>query len=311
MKETIYNLYNIKVISFIKISNKVYKVKTEDKDYALKYIDQVGLDSIIEKLKIIKMDNFIYPIKNIYNQYVSNYENIYFMLLPWTSEDKVMMPELKLKFFLNTLGELHNKSFYTIKTNESFFNETYDFIANKIDKVTEYIENYMSEVERLDYKSPSQWLFLLNYPLFVDAISKANKALDNFKDKSENKTSVRLALTYKDFDYKHIILREEKILGIENIEIAPPIYDVFYTFATLNEISVDTKIYYEKYLKKFILDDYEKEWLLSLLYIPQIENLSSNEVTNIKEVVNSLNYIKNSEEIAKIIKTKQGEKDDD
>ena len=311
MKETIYNLYNIKVISFIKISNKVYKVKTEDKDYALKYIDQVGLDSIIEKLKIIKMDNFVYPIKNIYNQYVSNYENIYFMLLPWTSEDKVMMPELKLKFFLNTLGELHNKSFYTIKTNESFFNETYDFIANKIDKVTEYIENYMSEVERLDYKSPSQWLFLLNYPLFVDAISKANKALENFKDKSENKTSVRLALTYKNFDYKHIILREEKILGIENIEIAPPIYDVFYTFATLNEISVDTKIYYEKYFKKFILDDYEKEWLLSLLYIPQIENLSSNEVTNIKEVTNSLNYIKNSEEIAKIIKTKQEEKDDD
>ena len=38
-----------------------------------------------------------------------------------------------------------------IKTNESFFNETYDFIANKIDKVTEYIENYMIYYHSYDY----------------------------------------------------------------------------------------------------------------------------------------------------------------
>lgn len=310
MKDAIYNLYNIKVVSFIKVSNKVYKIKTDDKDYALKYIEQVGLDSIIEKLKIIKMDNFVYPFKNIYNQYISTYEDVHFMILPWINEDKVMMEDLKLNFFLTTLAQLHNKSFYTIKTNESFFNETYDFIANKIDKVEEYIENYMSEIERIDYKSPSQWLFILNYPVYIDAISKANKALENFKDKSENKTSVRLALTYKDFDYRHIILKEEKILGIENIEIAPPIYDVFYTFTILNDISVDTKIYYEKYFKKFILDDYEKEWLLSLLYIPIINNLSNNEENNIKEVTRSLNYIKNSEEIAKIIKVNNKEDDE-
>ena len=160
----------------------------------------------------------------------------------------------------------------------------------------------MSKIERLDYKSPSQWLFILNYPVYVDALSKANKSLDNFRDKSEKKSSIRLAFTYNDFDYKHIILKEEKILGVENIEIAPPIYDVFYTFSALDEVSVDTKLYYEKYFKKFILDDYEKEWLLSLLYIPKIENLSMDEVNNIKVVSSSLNYIRNSEDIAKIIK---------
>ena len=57
-----------------------------------------------------------------------------------------------------------------------------------------------------------------------------------------------------------------------------------------------------KYFNKFILDDYEKYWLLSLSYIPNINNLSFNEANNIKEVTNLLNYIKNSEEIAKIIK---------
>lgn len=304
MKETLSELYNLDVVSFIKISNKVYKLKTNDCDYALKYIDKVNLESIIEKLKIIKINSFVFPLKNKYNQYVSNIDEINFMVLPWVDEENILLKDLKLKFFLTALADLHNKSFFTIKTNESFFNETYDYIAAKIDKTEEYIENYMKEIERIDYKSPSQWLFLLNYPIYVDAISKANKALENFKDKSENKTSIRMAFTYNEFDYKHIILKEEKILGVENIEVAPPIYDVFYTFSSLNDINVDTKIYYDKYFKTFILDDYEKEWLLALLYIPRIENLSNNEVNNIEEVCSSLNYIRNSDEIAGIIKSK-------
>lgn len=302
MKDIIYDLYNIEVLSFIKISEKVYKIKSNEKDYAMKYIDQSNLESIIEKLKILKINNFVYPIKNKYNRYVSNNEEVNFMVLPWIDEENVLIKDLKLKFFLDALAELHNRSFYTIRVNESFFNETYDFIANKIDKVEEYLESYMSEIERIDYKSPSQWLFVLNYPIYIEAIKKANDSLEKFKEKSENKNSIRMAFTYNDFDYKHIILKEEKILGIENIELSPPIYDVYYTFNSLNEISVDIKLYYEKYFKKFILDDYEKEWLLSLLYIPQIENLSIDEVNNIKQVISSLNYIRNSEDIAKLIK---------
>ena len=33
MKETILDLYDIDVVSFIKVSNKVYRMKTETKDY--------------------------------------------------------------------------------------------------------------------------------------------------------------------------------------------------------------------------------------------------------------------------------------
>ncbi len=304
MKDIILELYDINALTFIKVSNNVYKIKTNDRDYALKYIEQTGLESIIEKLKLIKINDFVFPLKNNYNQYVSFYEGIGFIILPWIEEENVLLKDLKLKFFLEFLAKLHNSSFYTIKVNESFFNETYDYIANKIDKVSEDLEKYISKIERLDYKSPSQWLFLLNYPLYMQAIDKANKSLENFKEKSETKNTVRMAFTYNDFDYKHIILKEEKILGVEKIELAPPIYDVFYTFTSLNEINVDTKIYYEKYFKKFILDDYEKEWLLSLLYIPKIDEFTLDEANNIVNVTSSLNYLKNSEEIANIINKK-------
>ena len=111
MKETILELYNIEVLTFIKISNKVYRIKTSDKDYALKYIDQNNLEGIIEKLKIIKLDTFVYPIKNIYNQYVSIFEGVSFIVLPWISEENILMKDLRLKFFLDNLEELHNLSF--------------------------------------------------------------------------------------------------------------------------------------------------------------------------------------------------------
>lgn len=305
MKEIIKDLYNIDVLTFIKISDKVYKIKTLDKEYALKYIEQSNLDFIIEKLNIINVNSFVYPLKNSLNEYTSSFEGIYFIVLPWVETDNVMIKDLKLEFFLDFLADLHNKSFYTARVNGSFFDETYDFIASKIDKTNEYIDAYMSKIERLDYKSPSQWLFLLNYPVYIDALDKANKALDNFREKCENKTTVKMALTYNNFNYKHIALKSRKILGIENIELTSPVYDVFYTFSSLNEISVDTKKYYERYFNTFIFDDYEKEWLLSLLYIPRIENLSNNEISNIKEVTSSLNYIRNCEDIAQIIKQKK------
>lgn len=307
MKEIIKKLYNIDVLTFIKISDKVYRIKTEKEDYALKYIEQSNLDTIIEKLKVLKVNFFVYPLMNIYNQYMTIYEGISFILLPWIEKENILMKDLKLKFFLNSLADLHNCSFYTMKVNESFFNETYDFIASKIDKTSDYIEEYMYKIERKNYKSPSQWLFILNYPRYTEAIDKANKALENFKEKSLKKDTVRMALTYNNFDYGHVLLKKEKMLGVENIELAPPIYDVFYTFSSLNEINVDTKSYYERYFNKFILDEYEKEWLLSLLYIPIIDNLSLDETKNIDEVINSLNYIKNSENIANLIKKEKDE----
>ncbi len=305
MKNIIKELYEIEVVTFIKITDKVYKIKTEKEEFVLKYIEQNNIDSILEKLKIIKIDFFVYPLKNIYGRYISSFENVNFIILPWIEEHTSMLKDLKLKFFLTSIAELHNKSFYTAKVNEKFFKETYDYIANKIDSISEYIESYMLKIERLEYKSPSQWLFILNYPMYIDSLNKANKHLENFKEKCENKKSVKLAITYNDFDYSHVLLKSQKLVGIENVEITSPIYDIFYTFSCLNEISIDTKMYYEEYFNKYMLDGYEKEWLLSLLHIPKINNLTTDETKNIREVANSFNYIKNSNEISNIIKSQK------
>lgn len=304
MKILLKNLYNIDPVSFIKLSDKVYRIKTNTNDYILKYVDNSNIDIIIEKLTILNINSFLFPLMNVNGDYLSNFNNSNFLVYEWLREEKVVLKDLKLKFYLEQLSLLHNKTFYTLKVNENFFKDTYEYIGNQIDQVELKIEKYMDSIEKNDYKSPSKWLFLLNYPLYLDAIDKANKALEKFKELSYSKNTIRMAFTYKNFDYKHIFLKEQKIIGIENMELSPPVYDIFYSLSTLEDISIDMKNYYEKYFKSFILDDYEKEWLYSLLYIPKI-NISNDEVVNIVNISSSLNYLRNSNEIIEMIKNIQ------
>lgn len=301
MKSLLKSLYDIDAISFIKLSDKAYRIKTNENDYILKYIDNKNIDLIIEKLSILNIDWFLLPKININNDYVSSHNGVNFIVYDYLKEEKVTLNDLKLKFFLDKLAQLHNKTFYTLKVNETFFKDTYDYISNKLDETEEIIKNYMNTIEREDYKSPSKWLFLLNYPLYLTAIDKANESLEKFKEFSYTKNSIRMAFTYKNFDYKHIFLKEQKIIGIETMELSPPVYDIFFSLSTLDDISIDMKNYYQKYFKTFVLDDYEKEWLYALLYIPRI-TISKDETLNIVNIASSLNYLKNSNDIVNMIK---------
>ena len=267
----------------------------------MKYVDNVNIDAIIEKLIILNIDSFHFPRLNNRGEYLSEYNGTNFIVYDWLKEEKVVLKDLKLKFYLEELANLHNKTFYTLKVNENFFKDTYEYIGKKIDEVELKIENYMNVIEKNDYKSPSKWLFLLNYPLYVEAINKANQSLEKFKELSYTKNSIRMAFTYKNFCYQHIFLKEQKIIGIESIELSPPIYDIFYSLSTLDDISVDMKNYYNKYFKTFVLEDYEKEWLYSLLYIPKID-INDNEITNIINISSSLNYLRNNNDIIEMIK---------
>jgi hypothetical protein len=216
-------------------------------------------------------------------------------------EERTSLNDLKIKFYLENLSIIHNKTYYPLKVNNSFFKDTYEYIGEIIDESEKKIEEYMNNIESLDYKSPSQWLFLLNYPLYIKSIDSANSTLENFKNISYSKNSVRMAFTFNNFNYKHIFLKEGKIIGIDNITLSSPIYDIFYTLSTIESTNLDIQSYYIKYFKSFILEDYEKEWLYSLLYIPKLE-ISNNESDNIKNIVLSLEYLKSSYEIIETLK---------
>ena len=132
-------------------------------------------------------------------------------------------------------------------------------------------------------------------------IDKANSSLEKFKELSYKKSNVRMSFSYTCFDYNHVFLKAKKIIGVENIEVASPIYDIFHTISKTNNSNIDVKSYYLKYFNSFILEDYEKEWLYSLLYIPKLD-IDVNEISNISNICNSLDNLKSSYEIIETLK---------
>ena len=315
MKNLIKKMYGIDFKAMIKIAPLVYKLKTERGNFILKYIDNPDVDNIYARLSMLRLESFSVPIKNVYGHYITLHENRYFEIDDFYEDEPVVAKDIRVRFYLRALANLHNQSFFSLRVRKGFFEESIEFIENLINQASSDLENNIRFIERLDYKSPSQWLFLLNNQLFYQALYDAKRHLDSFKDKTKEKTMLRVSLNYLNFDYSHIIVKSNKIISTHKMIIGPPIYDLKHLFDKSFHGSIDISSFFEEYLKKFHLYEYEKEWLMALMLIPIIDFRGQDEVEKIVNITNSVHHLKNAREIGRILadtdkKNKDTEVDD-
>ncbi len=306
MKNAIYELYNIQISILIKLSDHVYKVKSIDnEEYILKYIkDYDNLEATYSRLAILNISSFLIPIQNVYGQYISNKDEAYFQLSKYYNDELIQAKDMRLKFYLKELSFLHNKSQYYMKVNDGFFEETYDYVIDNLEKAKQELNDILFRIEALDYKSPSSWLLLMNNQLFFQAIDEAKKHIEKFLDLSKELKQLRVSLIYQNFDYQHIILKSNKIISTEKMCIAPPIYDLKYLFDYSFNGSIDLSGFIKEYLDNFTLLEYEKEWLLGLLFIPSFNFKALEgykELEAIVAITRSIQHFKNAFELEKLL----------
>ena len=180
MKEAIYDLYGIEVLTFIKITNKVYRIKSKEADYALKYIEQANIELIIEKLNESMITAFspstnldvfgvyirddavvvinVIMIRNGRNEGQKNYvidnaneldENILSTFIAQYYDDKVAPSEIILEnedeLIEKFLSEKYQKK---IKVNAPKIGAKKQLIENAIKNAKEYAENSSDKIER-------------------------------------------------------------------------------------------------------------------------------------------------------------------
>ncbi|MBE6124295.1 MAG: hypothetical protein E7184_01985 [Erysipelotrichaceae bacterium] len=301
MNEVLKDYYNIDVITIISVSSSSYKIKAKQGSYFLKYVTSSSLENIINKLAMLHIDTFNYIIKNNWGYYVTSNDDISFILSNSIEEDNVDAKEIKMKMFINKIANLHSKSFFTLDVSKDFFIETFEFIENKLIDVSSYLEQLMEMIEKEDYKSPFEWMFVLNYGYLKSCMDKSYDYLQKFKTSCENKTSIRMVLAYLNFDYSHILVKKEKIISIENMVNAPPIYDIVDMIDKGYSNNFDLSSVLEQYHKVFPLQEYEKMWLLALLFIPKVNFNYYSDIDLIKQLIDILEYNKCIEKIESII----------
>ena len=165
MKNTIKNLYNINPKALIKYTDKVYKIKDEDEsEYCLKYVDCPCNNMIVEKMNTLNLsENFEMPIKTCVRSNQFNYDNKVFYVSKWVEDDLIESKDLKLKYYISKLGELHKKSSYTLNVTTSYFTELTMKIDEQLQQSFNYYENLAYIIERKEYKSPFEWFYIEKY----------------------------------------------------------------------------------------------------------------------------------------------------
>ncbi len=304
MKEVIKEYYNLEVQIIIKLSPTVYRLKCHNGEYIFKYLENNEVESAYARLSMLNVTSFVYPLKNIYGNFISECADGYFEITPYYQDEMIAAKDLRLRHFLIRLASLHQQTQYQMRVNEGFFSESYDFIDDQLEIAKRGLNDYLLKVEALDYKSPSQWLLLLNNQLFYKAINDAKEHLDKFKELTKELPQLRVSLIYQNFDYSHILLKQDKIIGTQRLAIAPPIYDLKHLFDYSYIGALDITSFLKEYMSKFLLLEYEKEWLMALLLIPNFNFTILNSCKDIDAIVNitrSISHFKNANEMQKLL----------
>lgn len=291
MKRIIEDYYSIHILGYIKISNKTYKIKTSECFYYLKFTDDYDFEEIIDYIESIHLKCFVNIIKNKNNHVLTAYNDQFFYLMEELNNSKCLFKEAKIKSYFQLLSYIHSHSCYNIKVNQEYFKQIYNDIIVVISERLQYYNNVMNECEQSKYRSPSQWLFLLNYYRIHDSLKEAEYYLKLYMNKVKDCQINRVCLIYKHFHYDHIFLKHQKLISLDQMQINMPIYDIYDIYKKLPDILFDLDCFSEYYLKNMKLDNKEILLLCTLLKIVPIIYLENDEVNNIIKISRLLYYL--------------------
>lgn len=291
MKETILDSYGINVIGFIRVGKYVYKVKTEDCFYALKIVESQEIEVSYEHIKTLHLQCFVDIIKNKNRTILTRFEDYYFYLMPWLENDQVVMKEIKLKYYFECLAYIHNNSFFNYNVSHSYFDQQIADIAKIIEEREQYYLSIMSNFETMVQRTPSGWIFVLNYYRMREALFKARNYLDKYIEYVKDKDTIRLSLVYNNFNYQHILMGERKLIATDKVAIDICIYDIYNMYQKVPELLFDLEGISMYYLSKVKLLPEEKLLLSCLLCIVPYIELEKDEIRNIVKISRLLYYL--------------------
>lgn len=297
MRDTLKQLYNIDAKALIKCSEKVYQIKTNEESYSLKFVDHYDDGKINEKLEALKIDCFTIPIKTNQRSTTTYIHDKIVRLTPWIREEYIEAKDIKLKFYLNKIAELHRKSQFSSNVSSSFYAENVAYINEQQQEAAQLLDKMMEDIERVDYKSPSQWYYTLNYTKLLKSIDKSKECLEKFSNLTKDKSVIRQVITHQNFDYNHVFISRDKIISNEKMSICSPIYEMKSLFEHSFFGSIDLSGCLKEYFDKFSFEDYEIEWLLALLYIPNVKFYPGNDFKNLTNIMQSIFLYKSVEEL--------------
>lgn len=288
------NLFNINISkdieAKIKLTDKVNKIKINNKFYVEKRVSDSSLENIFQKMDVLSLPFILMPLSNN-NTYIQTNDEKYYLYYPYLKEDFIQGYDLKISFYIKFIADLHDKTKIYINQNDTYFETIINHMENEISRISNSLESRIEVIERSDYHSPNDWYFLMNYHYLSSSLELASRHLMNFEREIKSIDKFKLCLTYQNFNFDHIFIKNQKIISIEKLGYNSPVVDIvdFIKKNNVNKIKLDP--YILEYLKIIHLEEYEKEYLMSLLYIIDYHRFD-NDKDDLIHLINLIEYIK-------------------
>ena len=291
MKDVILKNYDLHVIGEIKLSSHVFKLKCHEGYFVVKITSQKSLQNMYDLVETLNLSCFVHIIPNLHHEYLTIYQHQYLYLMPFIESGSQHLKEMKIQFYFETLAYLHEHSFYDMKVNQQYFHTLEKDVLKVINERFQYYEKMIESYENEVYRSPSQWMLVMNYYRIYDALALAKQYLSQYMNCIQECHSIRICLTYKNFDYQHISLKHKCLISLDYLEMDLPIYDIFDMYQKIPDILFDLDCLSQSYLKKFELRKEEKLLLCCLMNIVPIIQFGHDEIDNIIKLSRLLYYL--------------------
>lgn len=282
--------YKLELKSYIPITNKSYKVISNNND---KYLIKKTKDKANSKYSFLKnegVDNIVYPIVNNSDVYSSRInDNLYneiYCVLPFV-DDTYVFNETKAKGLIEELQYLHFKTSFYRKLSIGKSRKKMEEILSYLDYKFNLIESYVRTIEAQPFDEFSIPI-LKKYKYILE--SKKVMALYNKKviNAIKEEKSVMYCFLHNNPKIDHLIINSGKkyLISIDNGVIGIPSLDIAKFYIENCDINFDIKTHILDYFTKFN-DDFYFDYFVFLVLFIYVKSL----IIEKKDYVSTQNFV--------------------
>ena len=192
------------------------------------------------------------------------------------------------------LSILHNKTTFYKDIDDDSYKEIYEDIIDRIDYLYNYYDDFANIIEREEYMSPSNYLFIRNISKIFQALNYSRINIDKWYNLIKNKKRVRIVNLHNNVSLDHYLLADKPYLISWRLSKKDmPIYDIINFYKKYyNELDFSELL--RIYEVNYPLLKEEKILLFCLLSIPSKLEFTDNEYDMCLKVSRFYEYIYSS-----------------
>lgn len=204
--------------------------------------------------------------------------------------------EQKMIDLVSTISLLHKRTTYYKKISEFNLDEVLEDIKNKINDVKYFYDMLIFKAESSIYMSPTEYLLARNISYIYSMLNISNTNVNKWYEIMKTKDKLRVSIIHNNLSLDHFI--NNKLISWEKSKISLPIFDLYKLYQnTYNEYDFEELL--NIYMSEYPLKEEEIFLFKTLICIPLKIDISNNEIDNVIELNNKLNYLKLTNELIK------------